>query len=77
RDWRMPTIDELKGLVDKKRLPTINNKFFPNTLSSYVWSGSPDASNTGSAWGLSFSNGVADSGYQTVNLQVRLVRGGK
>ncbi|MCX7076241.1 MAG: DUF1566 domain-containing protein [Methylococcales bacterium] len=56
KDWRMPTIYELKTLVYcsdgkydtdgscinyKSVEPTINSTYFPNTLSGWYWSSSP------------------------------------
>ncbi len=32
-DWRMPTVEELKGLVKRGTSPTINTAYFPNTIS--------------------------------------------
>ena len=55
--------------------PTIAQAEFPNTLSSYFWSGSPDASNSSNAWGVLFSNGAASSINRSFSHSVRLVRG--
>jgi hypothetical protein len=38
-DWRLPSEEELKTLVDfNGRKPTINTAYFPNTQSSFYWS---------------------------------------
>jgi hypothetical protein len=89
-DWRMPTKDELKGLLvcsDGKYdtdgsctnyisvvQPIINTTYFPNTLPEWYWSSSPVAGDRGSAWGVNFGNGFSNHGNKDLNLFVRLVR---
>ncbi|PQJ95390.1 DUF1566 domain-containing protein [Chromatium okenii] len=73
-DWRLPTIDELKTLVIKEQKPTIDQQAFPNTPSSWFWSGSPsDVSNY--VWYVYFYNGYPSSNYLGNGYHVRLVRG--
>ncbi|XCN75426.1 MAG: DUF1566 domain-containing protein [Candidatus Electrothrix aestuarii] len=58
--------------------PTINQRAFPNAEAFYVvWSGSPYANISVSAWGVSFYGGSSylDSRYGFN--AVRLVRGGQ
>jgi len=77
---RRPGKDELRGLVDDTASPAkINQTYFPNTPSSYFWSGSPYAYSSSLAWYVNFSNGYAsyyDGGRSNGGL-VRLVRGGQ
>ena len=84
-DWRMPTPRELEGIVDYGRhSPAIdpghfpNTPYFPNTPSSYFWSGSPYAYGSNSAWFVDFYYGRATHYYRSGSfLRVRLVRGGQ
>jgi len=77
--WRLPNIKELASIVELKCVdPAINLAVFPNTPSSGVWSGSPYAGYSGSAWHVFFYNGNEDyydrsHGYY----HVRLVRDGQ
>lgn len=77
-DWRMPTVKELEGIADMGRLsPAIDPVFFPNTPSSYVWSGSPLAGGPSYAWVVGFYYGNASYDYRDYGYHVRLVRGGQ
>jgi hypothetical protein len=59
-DWRLPTIKELGSIVNFD-IPypglTIDTNFFPNTVSSFYWSSTTNASLTYYAWGLYFGDG--------------------
>lgn len=74
-DWRLPSITELRTLVEEVCLPTINNSLFPNTQSDSYWSSSPFA-HTGrsSAWFISFTSGYEDHFSKSGDYHVRLVR---
>ncbi|KAB2843303.1 MAG: DUF1566 domain-containing protein [Burkholderiales bacterium] len=75
-DWRLPSIKELVSLVELCRTyPAINDSMFPNTSSSSVWSGSPNALSSLHAWGMDFSVGYDDEFHDRNSLHgVRLVR---
>jgi hypothetical protein len=77
-DWRMPKVKELEGLADFGRVnPSIDPTYFPNTPSSYFWSGSPYANFSNFAWFVYFGYGYAYSYYRSNYYGVRLVRGGQ
>jgi hypothetical protein len=89
-DWRMPTKDELKGLLvcsDGKYdtdgsctnyisvvQPIINTTYFPNTLPEWYWSSSPVAHNSGYAWHVYFYIGYSYYYNKYYGNVVRLVR---
>jgi hypothetical protein len=76
--WRMPTVAELQGIVKAGATnPAIDTTYFPNTPSSYFWSGSPSIMSY--AWNVNFGDGVAASGgvRDSGSVAVRLVRGGQ
>ena len=71
-DWRLPTIKELASLANLGTYdPAIDTVYFPNTLSSYYWSSTTFAHNTGDAWGTDGNFGKSSAYY------VRAVRGGQ
>ncbi|MBV5310172.1 DUF1566 domain-containing protein [Chromatium okenii] len=57
--------------------PTIVAWAFPNTPSSWFWSGSPIAYGSYYAWSVSFGNGYADHNSRDDHYHVRLVRSGQ
>lgn len=74
--WRLPTKEELKGLVDKKARPTIDLVIFPETTADPYWSNSPVETDGGVTWTFDFGHGYAyDRATMTDRARVRLVRG--
>jgi hypothetical protein len=74
--WRLPNVDELKGIVEAQcQTPAINIAVFPNTPPSSFWSASSDDTNPAKAWDVSFFDGSSNSTDKTVKHNVRLVRG--
>ena len=77
-DWRVPNKNELASLVERACLyPAINTTVFPNDPSSFVWSSSPYASHSGSAWDVGFSSGLVGGNAKSDGSHVRMVRGGQ
>lgn len=76
--WRVPNVKELDSIIEQACYsPSINEVFFPNTVSSYYWSSSTVASSSLSAWFVYFSNGknyAIIRAYKGSNNYVRLVR---
>jgi len=75
KTWRLPTINELKSLVDygKSSAPAIDTAVFPNTQSAGYWSSS-SGQERGYAWFVDFY-GVVGYIFKTNNLYVRCVTG--
>ena len=81
-DWRVPTIEEVAGILDETLetcaggvAPCIDPTFGPTQADAY-WSGTTFARNATRAWFLDFSGGDTAEGGKTILLFVRAVRGG-
>lgn len=76
--WRVPTKDELLGLVKDDESPKINNNWFPNTPQyGFYWTSTPYPSFPTSAFGVHFGDGSASITIRSDNkggVLVRLVR---
>lgn len=77
-DWRLPSIRELRSLVEECRTnPPINDTIFPATPTSDFWSSSPFANHSSYAWYVRFNTGSSNFTYRSSRNSMRLVRGGQ
>lgn len=81
-DWRLPALDELKGLVkvgskSSSRSATIDLKAFPGTPAAGFWTGEPYSPVPADAWIVVFNYGYTDAVLKDYGLFVRLVRSGQ
>ena len=73
-DWRMPTKEELQGILASSGSPRIDTTWFPNTRANNYWSSSPDVGGSSNAWHVSFSDGRVATFSRDASMAVRLVR---
>ncbi|KPA18335.1 secreted protein containing DUF1566 [Candidatus Magnetomorum sp. HK-1] len=77
-DWRMPTREELRSIVDYSRtVPSILSTVFPSAVSGNYWTSTAHPYQSGHVWCVHFYNG--NDNYQTANNSYysRAVRGGQ
>jgi hypothetical protein len=74
--WRIPTRDELVGLVDKsaKKKPRIDVNAFPQTPAQPFWAMRPGSDDDLSAWLVNFANGKVSGNTGQRRFPLRLVR---
>jgi Protein of unknown function (DUF1566) len=73
--WRLPTEAELEAIIDDTRYnPAIDPIAFPETPPSDFWSASPLADHVGSAWFVSFQDGLSIRQEVVYGRHVRCVR---
>ncbi|MBB43302.1 MAG: hypothetical protein CMM44_06005 [Rhodospirillaceae bacterium] len=73
RNWRLPTRDELQGIIDiKTDYPQVDNEIFPNTYPGPYWTSSKNYFDEERSWTVNFFTGQFFSRF--LNTQVHAVR---
>jgi hypothetical protein len=77
-DWRLPTREELRSLVDYRARypgPAIDTRAFPNQRALFYWSANSKASEPLEAWGIGFAFGFDYAYFKSNKVHARLVSG--
>lgn len=73
--WRLPNMKELQTLVDESRAsPAIDAQAFPDTPAEGFWAATALVDTPGSAWFVSFDEGIAYNALTTHLYRYRCVR---
>jgi len=76
-DWHLPSLDEIRNIVDLSYYPSIDPTVFPNTLSTNFWSASAYPENLSYAYLINLNDGANNYFYwKTLTYAARLVRTG-
>ena len=74
--WRLPSIDELKSIVEQRCVaPAINLQAFPDTQPSSFWSANTDPGDSDYAYNIFWGRGLVGNDLKTRGFYVRLVIG--
>lgn len=74
-DWRLPSIEELRSIVDFTRYnPSIKKAFNHTAIDDLYWSSTVGADNSSYAWFVNFSYGYDDRYVNSYPYYVRCVR---
>ena len=77
KGWRIPSREELVGLVDMaKKKPRIDPMAFPGTPSAPFWATKAGSDDNLNAWLVSFANGKVRANLGEAKFPLRLVRAG-
>ena len=72
--WRLPSKEELEGIVEKDKRPSIDGIAFPNTPTEYFWTSMAYQASASYAWAVDFSYGSSGNNDITYVQRVRCVR---
>ena len=73
-DWRLPTKEELQGILASSGSPRIDTAWLTNTQAAAYWSSTPYVGNSGGAMAVDFSYGNVNGLSRYYYYYVRLVR---
>ena len=73
-DWRLPTREELSGLVRYDKYNPSIDEIFDDTTADYYWSGDISLRDENKVWVVSFSEGVESTVAKTANYNVRCLK---
>lgn len=75
RGWRVPSVDEMKSIIEKKcKGPALNLDVFPDASTFPNWTSSEIEGSGGKAWQMYVTSGVAIKANKAVGSALRLVR---
>ena len=75
--WRVPTREELVGIVDRKaKKPKIDAQAFPKTPNQSFWASRQGSDDDLGAWLVSFANGKVTGNVGQAKFPLRLVKSG-
>lgn len=73
--WRIPTVDEIKSIIEKKcKGPALNIEVFPDKSTFANWTSTEIEGGGGKAWQMYVTSGVAIKANKAVRSALRLVR---
>ena len=73
-DWRLPTMEELQGILASSGSPRFDSMWFPNAQASFYWTSSPYVANDRYAYSVNFSFASANQYLRYGDFYVLLVR---
>ena len=76
-DWRLPTKEELSGIVKRDATNPSISTVFQHTASSHYWSSATYAGYASSAWRVGFNTGSQNRNSKSNSNYVRCVRAGQ
>jgi hypothetical protein len=75
--WRLPSLKDVKTLVDRNFEPAIDPNAFPDTPPTNFWTSTPSKDRADVAWALDFELGSSSDEKVNQTFLVRCVRGGQ
>jgi len=73
-DWRIPTINELRSIVNRDNSNPAINHIFLNNANEFFWSSTPYQQNKEKIWTIFFRDGVDYQSLKTDKAYIRCVR---